>query len=75
MSGWLFAMDREAEVTDSMLEVTDKTTNVMDSVPKVTVSTSKVADNLADDRLLFLLEMHCYDKVEGSRRQRRRIKS
>ncbi|WCH46748.1 hypothetical protein [Lysinibacillus sp. OF-1] len=53
----------------------DKTTNVMDSVPKVTVSTSKVADNLADDRLLFLLEMHCYDKVEGSRRQRRRIKS
>ncbi|WP_155592786.1 hypothetical protein [Lysinibacillus cavernae] len=67
LCGWLFAMDRDDEVTDktlnvmdSLLKVTDKTPNVMDSLSNATDSNSKVVNN----RLLFLLELYCYDKVE-----------
>lgn len=58
---------------DRILKVTDKILNVTGKSKRMTDSGSKVANILGDDRLLFLLEMYCYDKVEGSRRQRRRI--
>ncbi|WP_405026325.1 hypothetical protein [Lysinibacillus boronitolerans] len=49
--GWLFCMDRNAKVADRALKVADKPL--------------KVTDNLVNGRLLFLLEMYCYVKVEG----------
>ncbi|WP_164835447.1 hypothetical protein [Lysinibacillus boronitolerans] len=49
--GWLFCMDRNAKVADRALKVVDKPL--------------KVTDNLVIGRLLFLLEMYCYVKVEG----------
>lgn len=49
--GWLFCMDRNAKVADRVLKVVDKPL--------------KVTDNLVNGRLLFLLEMYCYVKVEG----------
>ncbi|WP_342544631.1 hypothetical protein [Lysinibacillus sp. FSL K6-4013] len=49
--GWLFCMDRNAKVADRALKVVDKPL--------------KVTDNLVNGRLLFLLEMYCYVKVEG----------
>ena len=44
-------MDRNAKVADRALKVADKPL--------------KVTDNLVNGRLLFLLEMYCYVKVEG----------
>lgn len=43
-------MNRNAKVADRVLKVVDKPLKIM--------------DNLEDGRLLFLLEMYCYDKVE-----------
>lgn len=56
--GWLFCMDRNAKVADRALKVVDKPLKVVDKPLKVT-------DNLVNGRLLFLLEMYCYVKVEG----------
>ncbi|WP_288585734.1 MULTISPECIES: hypothetical protein [Lysinibacillus] len=43
-------MNRIAKVADKVLKVVDKPLKIMDS--------------LEGGRLLFLLEMYCYDKVE-----------
>ncbi|MCT1538164.1 MULTISPECIES: hypothetical protein [Lysinibacillus] len=43
-------MNRNAKIADKVFKVVDKPLKIM--------------DNLEDGRLLFLLEMYCYDKVE-----------